>query len=336
MTDALRIGVLGASRIAESAIVGPAAELGHRLVAVAARDRGRAEAFAEEHGVEGVVDDYQAVVDHPDVEVIYNPLANALHAPWNLAAIAAGKPVLSEKPFARNASEAQRVADAATTAGVPVLEGFHYLFHPVTQRAFGLAADGSLGDVTRVEVRMGMPAPGADDPRWSFDMAGGALMDLGCYGLHVMRTLGRMAAPGIGGAPVVERARAEVREPDVEPHVDARCDVEFSFPGGATGLSTNSMLDEAFSFTIAITGTAGEVLVHDFIRPHLDDRVTVRTGTTTTVETQGRRSSYAHQLEAFAAHVRHGTPLPINLEDAVANMALIDDAYRAAGLPPRG
>src|SRR6478736_4865015 len=168
----VRIGVLGASRIAEIAIVGPAAELGHRLVAVAARDRGRAESFAGKYGVERVLDSYQDVIDDPEVDVIYNPLANALHAPWNLAAIAAGKPVLSEKPFARDQSEAQSVADAADAAGVTVLEGFHYFFHPVTQRAFELAANGTLGAISHVEVRMAMPTPADDDPRWSLDLAG--------------------------------------------------------------------------------------------------------------------------------------------------------------------
>src|SRR4051794_10876363 len=193
----LRIGILGASRIAEHAIVGPAHELGHRLVVVAARAPQRATSFAAKFGVERVAGSYQDVIDDPEVDVVYNPLANSLHGPWNLAAIAAGKPVLSEKPFARDQTEARMVADAATAAGVPVLEGFHYYFHPVTARAFALAADGTLGTVTHVEVRMAMPAPADDDPRWSFDMAGGALMDLGCYGLHVMRSLGRMAVPGL-------------------------------------------------------------------------------------------------------------------------------------------
>ena len=99
----LRIGVLGASRIAELAIVGPAAELGHRLVAVAARDHTGPRAFAEKYGVERVLDSYQDVIDDPEVDVVYNPLANAFHASWNLTAIAAGKPVLTEKPFAPTA-----------------------------------------------------------------------------------------------------------------------------------------------------------------------------------------------------------------------------------------
>ncbi len=327
----LRIGVLGASRIAESAIVGPAAELGHRLVAVAARDRSRAETFAEKYGVERVVASYQDVIDDPEVDVVYNPLANSLHAPWNLAAIAAGKPVLSEKPFARDRSEAQLVADAADGAGVTVLEGFHYFFHPVTQRAFELAADGTIGGITHVEVRMAMPAPGDDDPRWSLEMAGGALMDLGCYGLHVMRSLGRLAPPGIEGRPSIVRAHAEQRIPGV----DAWCDVEIGFPGGASGLAAHSMVGDAYSFTIRLVGTAGDLLVHDFIKPNEDDRLTVNTTTGTTVERLGTRASYTYQLEAFAAHVQDGAPLPFGTADAVANMALIDEAYRAAGMEPR-
>lgn len=320
--------MLGASRIAEAAIVGPAAELGHRLVAVAARDRSRAEEFAEKHGVERVLDGYQEVVDDAEVDVVYNPLANSLHAPWNLAAIKAGKPVLGEKPFARDKSEAARVAEAADAAGVPVLEGFHYFFHPVTRRAFELAGDGTIGSVTHVEVRMAMPAPADDDPRWSLELAGGALMDLGCYGLHVMRSLGRLAAPGIEGRPCIVRAHAEQRTPGV----DAWCDVELGFPGGATGLTANSMVADHRSFTIRIVGTAGDLLVHDFIAPSSDDRLTVTTPSGETVEHLGTRASYSYQLEAFAAHVEGGDPLPFGPADAVANMGFVDEAYRAAGV----
>lgn len=327
----LRIGVLGASRIAENALVGPAAELGHRLVAVAARDRSRAETFAEKYGVERVLDDYQQVIEDDEVDVVYNPLANSLHAPWNLAAIAAGKPVLSEKPFARDEAEARQVAAAAEAAGVTVLEGFHYFFHPVNRRAFALAGDGTLGTITHVEVRMSMPSPGDDDPRWSLDLAGGALMDLGCYGLHVMRSLGRLAMPGIEGRPSIVRAHAGERTPGV----DAWCDVELGFPGGATGLSAHSMVGEDYSFTLRIAGTGGDLLVHDFIRPHTDDRLTLNTPTGTTVERLGTRPSYTYQLEAFAAHVLDGAPLPFGTADAVANMRFVDEAYRAAGMAPR-
>jgi predicted dehydrogenase len=318
----LRIGVLGASRIAESAIVGPAQELGHRLVVVAARDPMRAQAFADKYGVERVAPTYQDVVADPEVDVIYNPLANSLHAPWNLAAVEAGKPVLTEKPFARNRDEAARVAAAAETAGVTVMEGFHYLFHPATQRALAVAGDGTLGDLIRVEVRMGMPAPDSGDPRWSLELAGGALMDLGCYGLHILR---RFGDPAVVSGTAVERT----------PGVDESFDVEVVFPSGATGLSTNSMVAEDYSFTLRVIGARGEAFVHNFVKPHEDDRLTLQTAERATVEHHGTRPSYTYQLEAFADHVLHGKPVPLDTADAVANMALIDDAYRAAGLQPR-
>jgi predicted dehydrogenase len=323
----LRIGILGASRIAESAIVGPAAELGHRLVAVAARDVQRAESFAEKYGVERVLGSYAEVVEDADVDVIYNPLANSLHAPWNLAAIAAGKPVLTEKPFANNRRQAAEVAAAAEAAGVPVLEGFHYLFHPATRRAIELAGDGTLGPLQRIEVLMTMPEPAETDPRWSLDLAGGALMDLGCYGLHIMRNFGALA----GGAPRVTAASAVQRNPGV----DASCDVELTFPSGATGSSSHTMVSDAYRFTLRVVGTDGEALVHNFIKPHDDDRITVTTAAGTRVEHLGTRASYTYQLAAFAAHVEHGAALPIGPADAVDNMALIDEAYRAAGLQPR-
>ncbi|TDO51443.1 oxidoreductase family protein [Kribbella sp. VKM Ac-2527] len=185
--EPLRIGILGAARIADRAIVDPAHLTGARLVAVAARDTGRAEAFAAEHGVERVHPSYADVLDDPEVEVVYNPLANGLHGPWNLKAIAAGKHVITEKPSASNAAEATAVRDAARERGVTVMEAFHYVYHPVTQRLHQLLAKGELGALQHVETTMVMPPPADEDPRWSLALAGGAVMDVGCYALHAQR-----------------------------------------------------------------------------------------------------------------------------------------------------
>ncbi|MFC9556694.1 Gfo/Idh/MocA family protein [Rhodococcus sp. NPDC056960] len=323
----LRIGVLGASRIAEPAIVKPAQILGHRLVAVAARDRGRAERFAQTHGVERVLDSYEAVIADPEVDVVYNPLANAFHAPWNLKAVEAGKAVLTEKPFARNATEAQLVRAAARERGVPIMEGFHYLFHPIIRRMFDLLEDGTLGALQRVEVVMRMPEPKPDDPRWRLDLAGGAVMDLGCYGLHVHRQLGRFA----GGEPTVVTARAVERSPGV----DESCDVDLVFPSGATGSSINSMNWEQFEMILRLVGDRGEAFAHDYALQYGDDRITITTDTGTVVEHLGTRSTYTYQLDAFAQHLADGTSFPIDVDDAVSTMELIDSTYRAAGLPLR-
>ena len=326
--EPLRIGILGAARIADLAIASPARATGDRLVAVAARDRGRAEAFAARHGVEQVLGSYADVVTAPEVELVYNPLANALHGPWNLAAVRAGKHVLSEKPFAANAAEAREVRDAARAAGVTVLEGFHYLFHPVVLRAHEILASGEIGELRHVEALTKMPAPPDTDPRWSLDLAGGSLMDLGCYGLHAHR----MLAPFAGGKPALVRARGGVRAG--RPGVDEWMDAEFAFPSGATGRSLSHMADD-WCMTLRLVGSAGELTVADYVQPHKDDRVSVTTGAGTRVEELGKRSSYLYQLEAVRAHLREAARLPIDVDDAVETAEMIDAIYITAGFEPR-
>ena len=327
--EPLRIGILGAARIAGRAIAEPARLTGARLVAVAARNQDRAEAFAADHGVERVHETYQQVIDDPEVEVVYNPLANGLHGPWNLKAIAAGKHVLTEKPSASNAAEAAQVRDAARERGVVVMEAFHYLFHPVNRRLHELLAKGELGDLQHVETTMVMPPPADDDPRWSLALAGGAVMDVGCYALHAQR----MLAPWAGGLPTLASARAGERKR--LPGVDEWLNADLVFPSGATGAVRTSMAAEEVEFSCRIVGTRGEAFAPNFVLPQNDDRVMVKTKEDTWVEHLGRRSSYTYQLEGFAAHLRDGAPLPIDADDAVATMELIDACYRDAGLAPR-
>lgn len=324
----LRIGILGASRISPTSIVEPARLAGARLVAVAARDRDRAEAFAQQHGVERVHSSYSDLVEDPEVEAVYNPLANALHAPWNLAAIAAGKHVLSEKPFAANAAEAARVRDAGKQAGVSVVDGFHYIYHPVTRRLHQLLASGELGTLERVETMVMIPPPPPEDPRWSLPLAGGALMDLGCYSLHAARMLGLFA----GGEPQLVEARGAER--DGLPGIDEWVDAELVYPNGVTATARCDMNGPRAEMSCRVIGTEGEATVANFILPHTDDSLHVKTGRGERTEHLGTRTSYTYQLEAFIALVRHGTPMTTDSDDAVQTMELVDQCYRAIGLEP--
>ena len=331
MTEPLRIGVLGAARITELALVQPARRTGDRLVAVAARDPARAAAAADELGVERVLRGYAELIADPEVEVVYNPLANGLHGPWNLAAIAAGKHVLSEKPFASNAAEARAVRDAAVGAGVTVLEGFHYVHHPVMRRLHELVSAGELGELRRVETLFAMPAPPDDDPRWSFGLAGGALMDLGCY-----------CAARAADAGAVGRRRAAgdrvPRGPPSGPAVPASTSgwtSSWSSPVAPPGWRTATWPRPDWDISCRVVGSRGEATASNFVRPDQDDRVLVSTPTGDREEHLGTRSSYTYQLEALRAHLRDGVPLPIDVHDAVATAELIDEAYRAAGYPPR-
>jgi predicted dehydrogenase len=326
---ALRLGLLGTARISERAVVDPAHLTGTRLVAVAGRDRDRAEVFARRHGIERVVSTYAELVADPEVEAVYNPLPNALHGPWNLAAIAARKHVLSEKPFASNAQEAVAVRDAGERSSVVVADGFHYLYHPVTRRLHELIASGELGDLRRVEVVLvNTPVP-LDDPRWSLELGGGALMDLGCYGLHANRVLG----PWGGGEPEIAEVRGATH-PE-RPQLDLWVDVELEFPSGATGSARCHMAGEATRLTYRVVGSRGEAFIPNFILPNMDDRLLVRTPDGERVEHLGTRSSYTYQLDAFVAAIRHGTPMPTDAGDAVMTVQMIDACYKALGMEPR-
>ena len=192
-----------------------------------------------------------------------------------------------------------------------------------------LLADGELGTLQHVESTMFMSAPPADDPRWSLDLAGGALMDLGCYALHAQRVLGDFAGgePRLVGATGAERAGA--------PGVDEWAEAHLEFPSGATGLARCSMASEHWEMSLRVVGTTGEALIPDFLYQKYDDRIIIKSGSGERTEHCGNATSYTYQLQAFIDAVRDGAPYRTDADDAVATMSLIDDCYRTIGLEPR-
>jgi predicted dehydrogenase len=329
VTEPLRIGVLGAARIADEGIVGPARALGHRIVAIAARDRGRAESFADRHGVEWVHDNYRDVIDDPKVDVVYNALVNSLHTSWNVAALCAGKHVLSEKPMSSNGIDARAVRDAARDTGTTIVEGFHYLHHPVSRRLRELVTSGGLGTVEHVEIELTIPAPPGDDPRWSRELDGGATMDLGCYVLGAARHLGHW----IGEAPGLDHIKVRRRAPDVDSAVSA----ELTYAGGATGRVVWDMDAPDRRMLWTVRGSKATAVVPAFAVPHTDPRLMITDASGTTREEHlGTGTSYTHQLAALAETLQRGTTFLVDVEDAVANADLVDSVYHAAGLTTRG
>ena len=188
------MGTLGSSRISLPALIEPAASVPEVTVAaVAARDKSRADAFALRHGIPAAYGSYEELLADPDIDAIYNPLPNSLHGPWTLQAIAAGKHVLCEKPFASNADEAAQVADAAAASGLVVMEAMHYRYHPLTRRLSELVAE--LGPVQHLQCWTSFAIADPDDIRYDFDLGGGALMDGGCYAIDCLRLLGASGGP---------------------------------------------------------------------------------------------------------------------------------------------
>src|SRR5687768_16749663 len=171
---ALRIGILGAARIAPTALIKPARAVDEvEVTAVAARDRAKAERFARKHRVPRVHDSYEALLADPDIDAVYNPLPNGLHGKWTMAALEAGKHVLCEKPFTANADEAVDVAKVEARTGLLVMEAFHYRYHPLADRVVELANDGTLGKIEHIHTWMIIPFIRSDDIRWKLGLAGG-------------------------------------------------------------------------------------------------------------------------------------------------------------------
>jgi predicted dehydrogenase len=325
-TGRLRIGILGAARIAPSALIKPAKGSGEVVVAaVAARDGARAHAFAAQHGISRVHDSYEALLADPDLDAVYNPLPNSLHGRWTRAALAGGKHVLCEKPFTANATEAREVAELAAKSDRVVMEAFHYRYHPLTLRIEEIIASGELGKLERVEAVMCFPLPKFSDIRYNYSLAGGATMDAGCYAVHMARTFG-------GGTPEVVSAQAKLRDPQVDRAMTA----ELRFPGGHTGRVRCSMWSShLLQFSARVVGDRGALRVLNPVAPQIFHRLSVRSADGKRVERLTRRASYAYQLDAFAAAVLRGDPVMTTPEDAVENMTVIDAIYRAAGLPLR-
>jgi predicted dehydrogenase len=329
--ETIRFGVLGAAKIVPAALVKPARANPHvEVAAVAARDRDRAAAFASKHHIPRVLGTYDELVADPGIDAVYIPLPNGLHGRWMLRAIEAGKHVLCEKPFTANAVEARAVADAAAASPhVVVMEAFHWRYHRMAARLVEVAHGGSagpIGELRHVEASICFPLVDRRDIRYQLDLAGGALMDAGCYAVNIVRALA-------GTEPEVVSASAKLLSPGVDRALRGR----LAFPGGVTGAVTASMLSRTLlSLRVRVLGARGAMTAFNPLMPRALGSITIRRDTgQRIVEQPSRTSTYGHQLAAFVAAVRDGRPFPSTAEDAVRNLAVIDALYRAAGLPVR-
>ncbi len=324
--EPLRLGVLGAAQITPMALLGPAARHPQvEVCAVAARDPQRAQRFARRHRIPRVLPDYAALVADPEIDAIYNPLPNSHHCLWTLRALEAGKHVLCEKPLAANAEEARRMCEAAERAERLLMEAFHWRYHPLATRMREIVLEGALGKVRHVEVSLCIPMLAPGNIRFRFDLAGGALMDIGCYAVNMLRHLA-------GAEPRVLSAEARLSGPNVDRWARA----ELAFADGRSGRITCSLLSSTLlSIYARVEGEAGRLDVFNPLAPHFFHLLTLRAGGATRRERLRGPRSYELQLRAFVEALRSGEPPLTAGRDGLANMLVIDAIYRAAGLPPR-
>ncbi len=321
----IRFGILGAARIAPDALIKAAQNVPDaNVVAVAARDPKRAREFADAHSIPRVLATYDDLVNDPELDVIYNPLPNSLHCEWTIAALRAGKHVLCEKPLASNAIEAERMANAADETGKILGEAFHYRYHPLADRIRALMTDGTLGRLAHVEGQFSVPIP-ETNICFDWSLAGGATMDLGCYPLHMIRYFSGLAAS-------VVSARAETGPKNI----DIAMEVDLELAGGVTAKMTCAMKkDSPLRASFMARGDRGELRVTNPIGPHRGHQLIVKTGAGEKTETVPGDTTFTHQLRAFIKAVRGEAKFPTDGAEGIINMRVIDEVYRAAGLPPR-
>jgi predicted dehydrogenase len=326
----LRWGVLSTADIGRRKVV-PAIQRGRRsrVVAVASRDLDRARSYAQELGITRAHGSYEALLADADVDAVYIPLPNHMHAQWVLAAAAAGKHVLCEKPLAMNGDEAQRMADACARAGVVLLEAFMYRLHPTWLAVREMVAGGRIGRLSAIQSWFGY---NNDDPaniRNIAEFGGGALYDIGCYCINLSRML-------FGAEPGSVEAHIE-RDP--ASGVDTLTSAILRFDGGSASftVSTRSEPDQR----VHIYGTDGRISLRiPFnIPPDLPTEVYVTAGGNppvapdTEVLTFPARDQYTAQAEEMEAAVLDGSALQFTPADAVANMRVIDRVFAAAARP---
>jgi predicted dehydrogenase len=314
----LRMGILGAAGIGRLALIEPSRGRDDvTLAAVAARDLGRAQAYAAKFGFAQAYQGYQALLDDPQIDAVYNALPPSLHARWTIAALNAGKAVLCEKPFAMDAGEARAMVDAAQSAGLVLMEGFHYRYHPLTARLIDIVASDELGDLRRLEAVVEVPTPdGPNEIRHDPALGGGVLMDLGSYAVHLCRTL-------VGAEPAVAAAAWRLAASGV----DAWTTADLTFPSGVEARITASF-ETGPQATLTIEGERGSLKARNPLLPQYGNRVTIEVGGERRDESFTREPTYAFQLAAFADAVRGGPAPPTSGEDSVAQMRVID-AIRA-------
>ena len=327
MNDVVRWGIVSTAKIGrEKVIPGIQAAPNCEVVAIGGRDADRTRAVADDCGIPTAYGSYEALLEAPDVDAVYVPLPNHLHAEWTIRAAQAGKHVLCEKPLALDAAEAQTIVDACDAAGVLLMEAFMYRLHPTWRTVVELVRSGRIGTLTTVQSWFSYYNDDPANIRNIAEYGGGALMDIGCYPVNLSRLL-------FAGEP--ERVSAAITR-DPSSGVDEVSAGVLEFAGGTSTFccSTRTEPDQR----VHVYGTDGIITLEiPFnIPPDRPTRVHVTAGGAPPVDPAVEEitfepvDQYAIEAESFAAAVLGAGSLPFEPQDAVANMAVIDRLVAAA------
>jgi xylose dehydrogenase (NAD/NADP) len=318
----LRWGILGAARITRSLVPAFHDAAGQSLVAVASRSTEKARAFADQWSVPRTFEGYDALLADPDIDAVYIPLPNHLHAEWTIRAAEAGKHVLCEKPLAMTASEVDAVREAARRTGVHVAEAFMYRHHPQTLLVKQLVEAGAIGQLRLLRGSFSFMLDRPGDVRFDLAMGGGSLRDVGCYPVSFARYLA-------GAEPVEVTGRAVVGPTGI--------DLSFAgllrFEGGLQALVDCSFI-QPFRTDMEIVGADGVIHLPRPFKPNTTETVVVRRGEATTGHEVTSPPLYVSEIEDFARVVGGLAAPRVTLEDSRGNVATLAALLASASAVP--
>lgn len=316
----LKIGILGTSNHYLKRIVLPLQDTEYcESYAIGSRNIEKAESMAREFDIPMWYGSYQAVLDDPDVDMVYIPLPNHMHKEWVEKSIDAGKPVLCEKPLGMDTTEAQAMTEKAQEAGIPLMEGFMYMFHPMWKHARDIIKTKQIGDVQYIHTAFSYNNPSPTNIRNIPEYGGGALMDIGCYAISVPRFI-------IGDEPQQVMA-LQTTHPDFGTDMHSSAIMDFGGPRATFTVSTSA---QAFQ-KVDIVAAGGSITIHIPFNTYVDvpAQMTVTDGMGTRTIEFPASNPYGLMFDAFADSVINNKPLPLSPLDAINNMKVIDSVRKS-------
>jgi predicted dehydrogenase len=307
----VRWGILGTANIARAQFLPGLREAGGTAAAVAGREAARAERYASEHGIDRAVAGYQNLIDDPAIDVLYIALPNSLHAEWTLRALAAGRPVLCEKPLCGNLGDTTRVLGAARQTGTLLWEAFVFPFHRQIAQARDLVEGGAIGELMEIKSNFHFQLSNTANIRYSRELEGGALNDVGCYPI-------RLAAEFFGAPHEAAWAGATWGGDGVD--VDTWGVLEY--PGGRR-LHLSAGMGRGYDTYSSLEGTAGRIEMSNPFHPGPPDHYQV-------IAPRGEPASYPATAgeRSFTAAIRHINAVLAGEEEP--RLLAVDTALRTA------
>jgi predicted dehydrogenase len=329
MPETLRWGILSTANIGVKTVV-PAIQRaeGCEVVALASRDQAKAQEISSTLSIPKAYDSYEALLADAEIDAVYNPLPNSLHREWSEKALRAGKHVLCEKPLGLSAAEAVEMAEVAEGSGRTLMEAFMYRFHPRFEKLKELLTGGAIGELRLLSSAFTFHVKDAANIRLDPELGGGALYDVGCYCVNIIRTLaGEEPTQVTAQAHWTERGVDDtlvgtLRLGNVLAHFD--CSLSMTSQAFVRLLGTEGVLEATSPFVVG-SGPVPITEKHE--------------GQEDIVHTVPGADEYQLMAEHFADCVLHGKPLKYPVSDAIANMRVMDALYKAAKVAagnPRG